>query len=399
MKHICFYFQVHQPYRLKNLTLFNLSGNAELFDEESNKKILEKVSASCYLPANKLLLKLLKQYPEFKLAFSLSGTFVDQIEQYTPSVLNSFQELFQHPAVELLAETFSHGLAFRDGKEAFQEQVALHGQKVLKHFNKRPKILRNTELIYSNTIGSWAHEMGFDAMLAEGADKILNGLTPNQLYHHPTQRSLKLLLKNYRLSDDIAFRFSDRRSGHWPLTAEKFIDWIAQYPDTDQLINLFLDYETFGEHQWQDTGIFKFLEYLPKAVNKNKSITFFMPGEAILNLPSTGPISVPVPLSWADQERDISAWLGNDMQFEAFTFLISLKEKVEQSKSRVFNKTWLYLQTSDHFYYMSTKTMEDGSVHAYFSPYDSPHDAFTNYMNALTSFERQLNNYLNKMLK
>ena len=390
MKHICLYFQVHQPFRLKQMSFFDITSKVAYFDEELNKKIFDKVAAKCYEPANKLLLDLLKKYPEFKVTFSISGTMLDQFKRYAPHLIESFQKLVATGAVELLAETDSHSLAFVKSKDDFIGQVHAHEKKMLDTFAFRPKIFRNTELAYSNKIGNWIQSLGYKGILTEGADKVLNGRSPNRLYHYPEARKFKILLRNYRLSDDIAFRFSNSSWSGWPLTADKFAGWIKKLPANEKLINIFMDYETLGEHQWKTTGIFDFMQELPAQILKNNDSIFVTPSEALRKLRSKEIFSSITPISWADEQRDLSAWLGNHMQLEAFDFLYSLAGKVKKTTDHEIIQAWDYLQASDHFYYMSTKMSNDGTVHAYFSPYNSPHEAFTNYMNTLTNFEYRL---------
>ena len=394
MKNVCLYFQVHQPFRLRQMSFFDITNDVPYFDEDLNKKIFTKVATNCYQPANQLLLGLLKKYPTFKITFSISGIVLDQIKKYTPHLIESFRTLLATGSVELLSETNSHSLAFVKSKNYFAAQVHAHEKKMQEVFAYRPKVFRNTELIYSNKIGAWVKSLGYSAMLTEGADKVLKGRSPNQLYHYPEARKFKLLLRNYKLSDDIAFRFSNQSWSGWPLTAEKFAGWIQGLPATENLINLFMDYETFGEHQWKSTGIFNFLEELPVCILRNKDGNFITPSEAVENLESKDIFQTITPISWADEQRDLSAWLGNHMQLEAFEFLYSLAEKVNKIDDFRISQIWNYLQTSDHFYYMSTKMLNDGTVHAYFSPYDSPHQAFTNYMNTLNNFEHQLDEIL-----
>ena len=395
MRNICLYFQVHQPFRLRQMSFFDVTGDVPYFDENLNKSVLIKVAENCYQPANKLLLSLLRKYPDFKLTFSISGIALDQFQKYTPHLIEDFRKLLDTGSVEFLAETNSHSLASIKSQDHFVNDIQAHEKKMQEIFGYQPKIFRNTELIYSDQIGSWVKALGYKAMLAEGADKVLNGRSPNRLYHYPEARRFKLLLRNYRLSDDIAFRFSNQSWSEWPINAEKFAGWIESLPPNENIVNLFMDYETFGEHQWKDTGIFNFLEELPACILKNQKTRFVTPSEAIRRLRPKDVFRSIIPISWADEQRDLSAWLGNHMQLEAFDFLYSLVEKVNDLGDPTISQTWDYLQASDHFYYMSTKLSEDGTVHAYFSPYNSPHQAFTNYMNTLTNFEHRLD----KMLK
>ncbi len=390
MKTLCLYFQVHQPLRFKRYRFFNIGNDHYYYDDYSNESIIQKVAEKCYLPANNILLELLKKYKgQFKIAFSVSGVALDQFETYVPEVIHSFQKLAKTGYVEFLAETNAHSLVSLSDKEEFMQQVKLHEEKIQKYFNKTPSVFRNTELIYSDEIGEIVAEMGYDGMLTEGAKHILGWKSPNFIYCNAINPKLKLLLKNFKLSDDIAFRFSNQSWEEWPLTVEKFISWIQNMPQKEEIINLFMDYETFGEHQWADTGIFEFLKALPGfALQQN--FQFGTPSEVIKNHQPVSAIHVPYPISWADEERDLTAWLGNAMQNEAFEKLYELSEKIKLCKDENLLKDWEYLQTSDHLYYMCTKFFSDGEVHSYFNPYESPYDAFINYMNVLSDFSIRL---------
>lgn len=392
MKNICFYFQVHQPFRFKKYSFFDMGKEHYYYDDFLNENILSKVAGKCYLPTNKLLLKLIKQHEgNFKVAFSISGTALDQFELYAPEVLESFRELAKTGCVEFLAETYSHSLISLYNKELFSEDVKKHSRRLKELLGvKKPKVFRNTELIYSDMIGKDVFEMGYKGMLAEGAKHILGWKSPNFIYCNTLEPKLKLLLRNYKLSDDIAFRFADTSWKDYPLTAEKFADW-AGTSDTNEneVVNIFMDYETFGEHQHADTGIFDFLTHLPQALF-DKKVSIITPSEAIKKLDTVSPISMSYPTSWADEERDVSAWLGNEMQKEAFEKLYKLADIVKKVKDKKLQKDWQYLQTSDAFYYMSTKWFTDGEVHAYFTPYPSPYDAFLNYMNILSDFSQEI---------
>jgi alpha-amylase len=337
---------------------------------------------------NALLLELIQKYNgKFKVAFSLSGTFLDQMEAYAPDVLESFQKLVATGHVELLNETYTHSLAALKSKEEFTRLVKKHQEKIKALFNGyTPKVFRNTELIYSDHIGAMVAELGYEAVLTEGAKHVLGWKSPNYVYSNAVEPKLKVLLKNFLLSDDIAFRFSNKTWADYPLTTDKFITWINAIPKEEQVINLFMDYETFGEHQWAETGIFEFMRHLPKAVLDHSTFTFSTPSEVAGAVPAVSKIHVPVPISWADEERDLTAWLGNDMQDEAFDRLYEMEKLVRDIDDPEIQRDWGYLQTSDHFYYMCTKFFSDGSVHEYFSPYDTPYDAFINFMNALSDF-------------
>ena len=388
MRTICFYFQVHQPFRLKPYRFFDIGEDHYYWDDFLNRNVIRKVAQKCYLPMNSLLLELIHRYQgKFKVAFSLSGTFLDQMEAYAPDVLESFQKLVATGQVELLNETYTHSLAALKSKEEFHGLVKKHQDRIKELFNGyTPKVFRNTELIYSDQIGAMVAELGYDAVLTEGAKHILGWKSPNYVYSNAIEPKLKVLLKNFLLSDDIAFRFSNKTWADFPLTTEKFVKWINAIPKEEQVINLFMDYETFGEHQWAETGIFEFMRHLPEAVLNHSKFTFSTPSEVAANVAPVSKIHVPVPISWADEERDLTAWLGNDMQDEAFDRLYDMEKMVKGLNDPEIQRDWGYLQTSDHFYYMCTKFFSDGSVHEYFSPYDTPYDAFINYMNVLSDF-------------
>ncbi|PIN74848.1 alpha-amylase [Candidatus Woesearchaeota archaeon CG10_big_fil_rev_8_21_14_0_10_37_12] len=388
MVSVCFYFQVHQPKRLQKYSVFDIGTNKSYFDDTKNKTVLEKVAQKCYLPANRLLLQLLKKYPEFKVSYSFSGIVLEQFEQYAPDVLQTFQELADTGQVEILGETHHHSLAFLYSKKEFKEQISLHDKKIKKVFNQSPKVFRNTELIYNNELAKLVEKMGYKGVLAEGADHILDWRSPNFVYT-PKNSKIKLLLKNYKLSDDIAFRFSSQYWTEHPLQAPKFAQWINAINGNGTNVNLFMDYETFGEHQWQSTGIFNFLEHLPSEILKHLDNNFKTPSE-LTKLRPVAELDVPHVISWADVERDTSAWLGNDMQRSAIQKLYEIEQQVKSSKSESLINTWRKLQTSDHFYYMCTKWFNDGDVHKYFNPYDSPYEAFITYMNVFNDFTKKL---------
>lgn len=394
MRNICFYFQVHQPLRIKPYRFFDIGEDHYYWDDYSNKSIIRKVAQKCYLPMNALLLELIHAYKgKFKVAFSISGVCLDQFEAFAPDVLDSFRKLVATGQVELLSETDSHGLSSLKSKAEFGRMVDRHREKVKKHFDGyEPKVFRNTELIYSDKIGAMVAEMGFEGMLTEGAKHILGWKSPNFVYQNAVDPNLKVLLKNFQLSDDIAFRFSNKTWNDYPLTTEKFVTWINAIPKEQEVLNLFMDYETFGEHQWAETGIFEFMRALPGAVFKYTNFGFTTPTEAVRQGTPVAKIHVPTPISWADEERDLTAWLGNDLQKEAFTKLYEMESKVTKIKDPDIQRDWNYLQTSDHFYYMSTKALSDGAVHTYFSHYDTPYDAFINYMNVLSDFILRVKN-------
>jgi len=388
MRTICFYFQVHQPYRLKPYRFFDIGDDHDYYDTFSNKSIMQKVAKKCYLPMNALLLELIEKYQgKFKVSFSISGTALDQFEAYAPEVLESFQKLVKTGHVELMNETYTHSLCGLKSREEFIRLITKHQDRTKELFDGyTPKVFRNTELIYSDIIGAVVAELGYKAILTEGAKHILGWKSPNFVYVNALEPKLKVLLKNFKLSDDIAFRFSNRSWSDYPMTTDKFVNWLNHIPKDEETINLFMDYETFGEHQWAESGIFEFMRHLPEEVFSHSDFTFSTPSEVIENIPPVGKIHVPTPISWADEERDLTAWLGNDLQDEAFDRLYELEELVNDADDPDIIRDWEYLQTSDHFYYMCTKFFADGDIHTYFSPYENPYEAFINYMNVLSDF-------------
>ncbi|TLX72799.1 alpha-amylase [Labilibacter sediminis] len=392
MKTICLYFQIHQPFRLKPYRFFDMGHDDYYYDDYNNETIVRRIADNCYLPSNKILLELIKKHKgNFKISFSISGTAIDQFQLYAPDVIESFQKLAETNCVEFLGETYAHSLVGLKDENEFKKQVIKHSDKIEQLFGKRPQVFRNTELIYSNQIGHMVDDMGFKAVLTEGAQNILGWKSPNYLYHHPVHSNLKVLLKNYKLSDDIAFRFSNINWSQWPLTAKKYVSWLNEINKEEEIINLFMDYETFGEHQKKEIGIFSFLQSLPDEVFKQTSFSFKTPFETSLHHKPIAPINIETPISWADENRDLSAWLGNELQHEAFNKLYALKEKIQLCNDNKLLLNWQYLQTSDHFYYMCTKHCSDGDVHAYFNPYENPYAAFMNYMNVLNDFSIRLN--------
>jgi len=390
MNSICFYFQVHQPFRMNKYTVFDIGQHKEYFDEQKNKEIVKKVAEKCYLPANKIILDLIKQTKgTFRIAFSISGVCLEQFELYCPQVIESFKELAKTGCVEFLNETYYHSLASLYSKEEFLDQIQIHKEKIKKIFGKEPKVFRNTELIYNNTIAKQIDSLNFLGILAEGADHVLEGKSPNFIYKPASAKKVKLLLKNYKLSDDIAFRFSNKDWTEYPLTPEKFISWIQACEGTT--INLFMDYETFGEHQWNDTGIFTFLKEMSLAAIK-AGIIFKTPTELSEEKQEKPLVDLDIPhtISWADMERDTSAWMGNKMQKAALETIYDLEKEVKEKGDAVLLSEWRKLQTSDHFYYMCTKYFSDGDVHKYFNPYDSPYDSFLAFMNIINDFKIKL---------
>ena len=389
MASVVFYFQVHQPFRLRRYTIFDTEPS--YFDDTSNAEICRKVVNKCYLPTTRLMLDLIRQHEgRFRISYSLTGTIIEQFRQLAPEVLDVFKELADTGCVEFISETYHHSLSFLYNRKEFITQTQMHSQLMEDLFGQKPKIFRNTELTYNNDVAKVVEDMGFDAILAEGADHILGYRSPNFLYRPPNCKNLRMLLKNYRLSDDIAFRFGNRGWPEWPMTAEKFAGWIDQINGNGYVCNLFMDYETFGEHQWEDTGIFNFLQALPAKVLEGGKNDFLTVSEAVNKYPVVGELDVPHMISWADTERDLSAWLGNSMQSNALHDLYSLADDVLASGDEAVIDDWRKLQTSDHFYYMCTKWFADGDVHKYFNPYESPYDAYINFMNILDNVRSRL---------
>jgi alpha-amylase len=380
MPSVCFYFQVHQPYRIKPYPFAAIGRDHSYFNDALNREVIERVSRRCYLPTNERLLKLIEETGgEFKVAFSITGTAIEQMRSVCPEALDSFKRLAATGCVEFLGETYYHSLASLYDAEEFKIQVAMHSDLMRQEFGYRPRTFRNTELLYDDSIGDLAASLGFTAILAEGVDSVLGWRSPNFVYRVP-RRDTRLLVKNYRFSDDIAFRFSSRTWSEYPLTADKFAGWICELAGNGDVVDLFLDYETFGEHQWEETGIFRFLEELPRAVLSTGFCDFVTPAEAVERYTPLGELSYPRLTSWADLARDASAWRGNKMQNSA------LRQIYEKGSFGTAADVWRKLQTSDHFYYMSTKSHGDGQVHSYFSPFESPYDAFIAYMNVLRDF-------------
>ncbi len=386
-KSICLYFQVHQPDRLRTYRFFDIGKESNYYDEFTNRTILQRVANRCYLPANAIMLELIRQNKGlFKIAYSISGVALEQFERYKPEVIDSFRELAKTGCVEFIAETYSHSLSSLISEEEFTRQVREHSAKIEELFGQKPVTFRNTELIYSDRIGETVLKMGFKTMLTEGAKHILGWKSPNYVYTNAINPRLRLLLRNFNLSDDIAFRFSERSWANWPLTADKFVTWISESLRKDDIVNLFMDYETFGEHQQETTGIFQFIKRLPSAILSQTSYEFVTPSEASARHEAVAPLNVPYAISWADEERDTTAWIGNELQNEAFGKLYAVEERVKRLDLPDITSDFKKLQESDHLYYMCTKFFSDGTVHNYFNPYDSPYDAFINYMNVLSDF-------------
>ncbi len=386
MKAIVLYLHVHQPYRIRHYTALDAGNNHSYFtapyeDQTNNERILKKVAEKSYLPTNRRLQQMLAENPQFKLSLSITGTVLEQLERWSPEALQSFKDLIGTGRVEIVGETYHHSLAFFYSRDEFEAQVRMHREKVEKLFSATPKVFRNTELSYNNDVAYWADKAGYKGILAEGWDPILSWRSPNYVYRPAYTDNIRLLMKNYKLSDDIAFRFGNHDWAERPLTADKFAHWLSEDHNATNF-DLFMDYETFGEHQWDATGIFDFLEHLPKQWLKTEGNTFMTVSEACDAFEPSDQVDVPHTITWADTERDLSAWLGNTMQQQAIAALYELQGKILGANDVGLIEDWRRLQTSDHFYYMCTKWWNDGDIHAYFSPYDSPYEAYINFMNA-----------------
>ena len=396
MRAICLYLHLHQPWRYERYSIFDVSHDhnywdeIDYYDKQNNQRIFEKVAEKSYHPMLDLLERALSQNPGFKVSFSITGTWLEQAEEWDPALIAQLQRMVKTGKVEILAETYYHSMAWFYDRAEFEEQVKMHLKKIYETFRIVPKVFRNTEFAYNDEIASWADRVGFKGILAEGWDKVLGWRSPNYVYRPAGTSKIRLLLKNYRLSDDLAFRFSDKGWSEWPLTVDKYIDWLNMDCLRGQLVNLFMDFETFGEHQWAETGIFQFFEqFISKWLSAydNKFVTV---SEACDLMPPADEISMPETVTWADTERDLSAWMSNEMQQEALSTLYSMRPAILASGDEKLLADFRRLTTSDHAYYMCTKYWNDGDVHAYFSAYDSPFDAFMYYMNVLRDLEYRL---------
>lgn len=394
MRSVCLYFQVHQPFRLRTYRFFDIGADHYYYDDYQNKRIARRIAKECYLPANEVILGLINEFGSaFKVTFSISGIALEQFKKYSPEVIESFKRLAETGNVEFLAETYSHSLVGLVDPAEFKRQVQEHAAAIKEMLGVTPTAFRNTELVYSNSIAGLVMDMGYKTMLTEGAKQLLGWKSPNFLYQSTPHQRLKLLLRNYQLSDDIAIRFSQMEWSEWPLTAEKYVSWINKVDPKQELINLFMDYETFGEYQKAESGIFGFLRAFPEQLIKTGKWTFHTVSEIAENLQPVAGIDCPHAISWADEERDLTAWLGNDLQTEAFSSLFKVSDLMAVCKDADLHRDWNYLQTSGHFYYMCTKWFSDGNVRKHANPYSSPYEAFLNYMNVLSDFLIRVNEY------
>ena len=394
MTDVAFYFQVHQPYRLRRYTFFDIGKRDDYFDDAENRRIVKRVAEKCYLPMNALMLDLVERHAgAFRIAYSITGSALDQFEAWTPETLASFQALAKTGCVEFLAETSMHSLSGLADLDVFEAQVTAHSARIERLFGRRPTTFRNTELVIDERIARKIEGLGFRSILAEGADHLLGWRSPHRVYRVEGCERLALLLRSYEFSDDIAFRFSNKTWDEWPLFADRFASWLHELPEEDAFVGLFMDYETFGEHQWKETGIFDFMEHVPAEVLKHERFRFRTPADVVADHPPVAPLEIPHPVSWADAERDVTAWLGNPMQRSANDALYSLARsvrKLDPEQHARLAQAWARLTTSDHLYYMCTKFFSDGDVHKYFSPYQSPHDAFIAFMNVIDDLGRRL---------
>lgn len=388
MTSICMYFEVHQPVRINKFSVFSKTDEPykDYFDWANNKRYLDRITYKCYLPTNNLLLDLIKKH-DIKLTYSITGVFLEQCQKYHPEVIDSFKALIDTGNVEILDETYYHSLASLFSEDEFKEQVQKCRDLKKELLGCTSQVFRNTEALYSNHIAGMVSRMGYKGILAEGSEKVLGWRSPNYVYNAQGS-DLRLLLRNYKLSDDVSFRFSNHSWEEHPLTADKYAYWLSTNPG--QTINLFMDYETFGEHQWESTGIFDFMRHLPEQVARHEHLEFKTASETIESYEPVDNVDVPWAMSWADVDRDLSAWLGNSMQVDCFERMKKLEKPVKESGDAELLHVWRLLQTSDHFYYLCTKWFADGDVHKYFNPNESPYDGFINYANILTDLEKKV---------
>ena len=393
-KSICIYFQIHHPERLRKYQFFDIGKKHNYFDNYANRSELEDLAEHCYLPANALLLELINKYKgKFKVAFSITGSAIDQLEMHTPEVIRSFQELAQTGSVEFLAETYSHSLAsLSEDTDEFEQQVKRHSTTIKQLFGKKPVTFRNTSLIYSDKIGERVAKLGFKTMLTDGAKHVLGWKSPNFVYKNALDENLNLLLKNSKLSDDIANRFSDRNWSEYPLTSEKYASWVESSLQDTEVLNLFMNYEVIGYYNNAQSGIFDFLRYFIENMLANPNYQFLLPKEVAKKYPAKDVLPVPYPISWTDEERDTTSWLGNELQKEAFNELFKVQPLVRKKKNADLIEDYSRLQGSEHFYFMRTKLFSGADYHKYLLPYDSPYEAFINYMNVLSDFIERVKN-------
>ena len=395
MRAICLYLHIHQPLRYREYSIFDVGNNSNYFEDDfnsrqNNERIFRKVAKKSYYPMLRLILKNMETYPDFKVSFSVTGTWLEQAEKWEPELINLIRKMVQRGQAEIVGETYYHSLAFFYNLDEFNDQVKIHEAAIEKFFGVKPKVFRNTEFSYNDSLAHWAEEKGYKGILAEGWDKILGWRSPNYVYRPAGCKNLRLLLKNYRLSDDIAFRFSNRGWSEWPLTVPKYQNWLNESCLNGNLVNLFMDFETFGEHQWQDTGIFEFFDNFVKSWLSEYENKFVTVSEACDLEEPRDEISMPETVTWADTERDLSAWLSNSMQLTAEQQIYDLRDRILNTNNANLIADWRHLTTSDHPYAMCTKYWNDGDVHAYFSAYASPYEAFMYFENVLRDLEYRI---------
>ena len=391
MHSLCFHFQVNQPYILRTYRFFDINHKHDYFDIYQNRYWMNRLAERSYLPANQMLLDIIEKYgDEVAFNFSISGTTIHLLNEYCPEVIDSFKKLLATGRVEITGSTFSHSLAAINNKSTFVEQVKLQEELLLKTFGVKPKTFCNTELFYSDEIGEWLYELGYGVVLTEGAKHVLGWKSPCYLYCNPYQTEQKLLLRSYNLCDDITLRFSDKSWSEYPLTAEKYIGFLNGIPSDAQFINLFFDYETVGNYQVKESGIFDFFNALFTQLVASKKYNFIMPKEILkLNVkPST--LHIPYPISCSGDEKDINEWLGNEMQQEAFDQLFKLEPLYLKSNDEAAKQTWLRLHNALYYNFMGTKWFPQSGVKKHFEVYPSPYQAFINYMNVLNDVKVQL---------
>ena len=386
MKSVCFYFTIHQPYRLKRYRFFDIGNDHYYYDDFADDDIITRLANTSYIPMADTLLDMIKKTNGgFKCSICISGTAIEQLQMYVPEFIDKLRQLADTGCVEFLSGTYAHSLASLEDPEEFLREVKMHDDLIQSLFGKRPTVFANTELIYDDDIALLIKSMGFNTAVTDGAKHILGWKSPNYVYSAATAPDLKLLLTNDKLAEDISRNFNNPEWDEYPLTADKYIRWIASLPEEEQVINLYLSMDTFGSFLPGYTGIFDFMKALP-AFGKESGVEFTTPSDVVAKLKPVGELSIPYPISDIDEARDVSAWKGNELQREALNKLYGVAERVNMCSDRRLKQDWEYLQSSDHFYYMSTKNMADGADHAAFSPYDSPFAAFTNYMNVLADF-------------
>jgi alpha-amylase len=399
MSKICLYFELHQPYRLEEMSIFNIGNDNRYFDDdksEINRRVFQKVARKSYVPMLNVLKQLVDKHDDFKFTFSVTGVFLEQAKSYAPIVIELLQSLVKTGQVEVLSETYHHSLASLYSPSEFEKQIEEHRNLIQELFKVTPEVFRNTELIYSNDIAQMVENLGFSGMITEAVDRYLHGNSRTQVFSGLTKNRLPLLLKHAQLSDDVAFRFSDKSWISYPLTVDKYLEWVEVCGE-NEIINLFMDFETFGEHQWEDTGIFEFFKIFVAEFLKKPWNSFVNPSEIFEQLNENNEVKqelpiydVPEPISWADVDRDLTAWIDNPLQHDTLRIIYELEDKILKTGDKDLLRDWRFLQTSDHFYYMCTKWAADGDVHAYFSPYSSPYEAYRRYSVVLADLKERL---------